>query len=909
MELKLLTLLSLAGLLILIACFSESKEKYSPAKLFSDNDIRSFTGSALTEIAFPLGGIGTGNVSLGGRGDLRDWEIFNRPGKGKELPFSFFAIWAKSTEGKAVAKILERKLIPPYKGGFGTPQNQMTGVSRLDEAVFRGEYPFAWIDFEDAALPVKVQLEAWTPFIPLDDHDSSIPVAIFRWRIENPGDEQVDISVAACLFNPIGTDGRDFGGLPGGNLNEFVETDQLRGLRLSSDAIKPEDIRFGTMALTTTWEDLDVQTRWYRGGWWDNAHLFWDDFADDGRVTNCKDAIRSDKHRSDIGDLVLHAQLSPKSSVTLPFFLTWHFPQRENYWNREEAVKGKVMRNYVANHFEDALHAAQYTVENLEKLETLTRRWHKSFFSSTLPDYVLDAVSSQASIIRTNTCLRLADGSFFAFEGQGDETGCCPMNCTHVWNYEQTLAHLFPKLERSMRETDFLHNIRDDNSMAFRTLIPLCETRWAFKPAADGQMGCVMKAYREWKFSGDTEWLRKIWQSVKNALEFAWTAKPGWDPNKDGVMEGEQHNTYDIEFYGPNTMMGSLYLGALKAAAEMAEALNEPEKANEYRTIYQNGRKQYDELLWQDDYYIQKVEVMQGLEVPEHLKSPESTTSCACKSTPCPKKPALEKSAIQPKYQYGNGCLSDQLLGQWFAHVVGLDHILDPEHTKTAVHSIFKYNWRNPVGDFSNVQRVYALNDDAGLLLCSWPRGNRPTLPFVYSDEVWTGIEYQVAGHLIYEGWLEQGLKVVKGVRERYDGLRRNPWNEVECGHHYARALASWSVLLALSGYEYDGVKGHLGFAPKLNQENFRCVWTSGAAWGDFYLSQQGSNREIRIEVQFGNQRLNTFAIEGSADSVQVQLDNERIDANLTHEKGKCIVHFEKGVEIGEGSELKILLK
>lgn len=910
MEFKLFMTLSLIGLIIFAGCINNQKDKYSHDNLFVGPEIRTFTGGALSGIAFPLGGIGTGNVSLGGRGDLRDWEMFNRPGKGKDLPFSFFAIWAKAQNGKPVAKILERKLMPPYKGGFGTPQSQLTGVSRLDEAVFRGEYPFAWIDFKDANLPVTVRLEAWNPFIPLDDWNSSIPVAIFRWIIENSSSQPVDVSVAGCLFNPIGTDGKDFGrNNLGGNLNEYIEEESFRGLHLSSTTLEPDDVRFGTMALVTSWTDLDVQTRWYRGGWWDQAHIFWDDFAEDGRVHNCKEALPSDEHKSDVGDLVLHAQIQPGEVVTLPFYLTWHFPLRQNYWNREEAVKGKIMRNFVAEQFKDARDVAKYTITNLDRLEKTTRIWHQIFFSSTLPGYVLDAASSQASIIRTNTCMRLADGSFFAFEGQGDEWGCCPMNCTHVWNYEQALAHLFPRLERSMRETDFLHNIREDNSMAFRTLIPLCETLWQFKPAADGQMGCVMKAYREWKLSGDTEWLKKIWPGVKRALEYTWTKPLGWDPNKDGVMEGEQHNTYDIEFYGPNTMMGSLYLGALSAAAEMANALGETEKAKEYQQIYESGRQKYDEMLWHQDYYIQKVDVMQGLEVPEHLKSPPSTVTCVCKDTPGPKEAALKEGASQPKYQYGNGCLSDQLLGQWFAHVIGLGHILNPEHTKAAVHSVFKYNWRNPIGDFSNVQRVYALNDDAGLLLCSWPRGDRPILPFVYSDEVWTGIEYQVAAHLIYEGWLEEGLQVVKGIRERYDGLHRNPWDEVECGHQYARALASWSVLLALSGYEYDGLKGHLGFAPKLNQDDFKCFWSSGSAWGQFTQKGSSGKTEASIEVHYGQQRLASFSLQVPANKVRVHLNGEAVEANLVKEANKCIARFDSPIMILSGGKLSIVFE
>ncbi|RKY84257.1 hypothetical protein DRQ09_08885 [candidate division KSB1 bacterium] len=554
------------------------------------------------------------------------------------------------------------------------------------------------------------------------------------------------------------------------------------------------------------------------------------------------------------------------------------------------------MKNFVADQFSNAVDVAKYVVENLNRLEKETKLWHDTFFSSSLPSYVLDAVSSQVSTIRTNTCMLLADGSFFAFEGCGDNAGCCPMNCTHVWNYEQSLAHLFPSLERSMRNTDFLHNIREDNSMAFRTLIPLGPYHWKYKPAADGQMGCVMKAYREWKFSGDTEWLRTIWPGVKKALEYAWTKEKGWDPNKDGVMEGEQHNTYDIEFYGPNTMMGSLYLGALKAASEMARALGETEKANEYLSLYKKGSRIYDSELWNGSYFIQKVKVMPGIEVPERLRTPENIR-CACKQPPGGKKVSLEKGEVIPKYQYGEGCLSDQLLGQWFAYVSGLGNLLSPEHTKKAVKSIFDYNWRRHIGDFSNVQRVYALNDDAGLLLCTWPFGKRPKLPFVYSDEVWTGIEYQVAAHLIYEGWLKEGLSIVKGVRDRYDGLRRNPWDEVECGHHYARAMSSWSLLLALSGAHYDGIEKSITFGPRINREDFQCFWSAGSGWGKFKESVQNDNLKSSLIIEYGELNIKQFTLNNLRKlpkNAKVKLNNQELEFEIKTEDKSCTVIFSK---------------
>ncbi|MDZ7391427.1 MAG: non-lysosomal glucosylceramidase [candidate division KSB1 bacterium] len=888
-------LLCCSVLLGVTACLSKPKNlPYKYDELLCGPAIRTFTGQALAQVAFPLGGIGTGTVSLGGRGELRDWEIFNRPGKGFSLPFTFFALWAKPVEGEPVAKILERRLLPPYTGAFGLPQNQLAGVARLDEAVFRGEYPFAWIEFHDEQIPVQVRMEAWNPLIPHDPEESGLPVALISWTVKNPTASRIKVSVASSMFNPVGTDGRELSGNAlGGNLNEYRDTGKLRGLFFSKPSLPADDLRFGTMALVTPWQALDVQTRWYRGGWWDGAHLFWDDFADDGRVQNIIESDPSPQGRSDVGSLVLFAELEPGQSVTFPFLVAWYFANRVNYWNPEPAVREKSLRNHYARRFANAWEVAEYVHEHRPALEQGTRLFHQALFGSSLPGYVIDAVSSQASIIRTNTCMWLDDGSFFAFEGCGDASGCCPMNCTHVWNYEQALAYLFPSLERSMRRTDFLHNTLPNGYMTFRTLIPLGPHWWQFKACADGQMGTIIKAYREWKLSGDQAFLRELWPKVKAALEFAWKGcgsppPPGlewtaeqvsrpWDADTDGVMEGEQHNTYDIEFYGPNTMTGSLYLGALKAAAEMAEAMGEHRNAAYYRQLFEQGMDKYDRSLWNGQYYRQQVEVAEGIEVPEHLRMPAAGDR--------------EQGPPLPKYQYGDGCLSDQLLGQYLAHVVGLGYVLPAEHVKAAIKAVFDNNWRRAIGDFSNVQRVYAVNDEAGLLLCSWPLGNRPSLPFVYSDEVWTGIEYQVAATLIYNGWLDEGLAVVKGVRDRYDGVRRNPWDEIECGHHYARAMASWAVLLALSGFTCDMVDGKLGFAPVINSEDFACFWSTGTAWGQFRQAQG----KARLEVLHGVLSLRQLSVAPAAlfgSKVRLYLDGKPISARMQKRAGRLELTF-----------------
>jgi len=853
---------------------------YSNDELYKPGPQRTFTGLQLSEIAFPLGGIGTGTISLGGRGNLRDFEIFNRPAKGNVIPFTFFALWAKAAGQAPVAKILEGKVPPPYRNGFGEPQAQLQGVARFAEVRFRGEYPVAVVELSDPEVPVMATLHAWNPFIPLNVPDSALPVAIFEWTFTNPTDAPVEISLAASLSNPLtarGVDGKYTGAGAG---NAFQAMGTLKGLLLSHPQATPDDPHTGTLALTTTWNDTDVQTRWYRGGWWDKCHIFWDDFSADGRLTPVLDTDLAPLG-GDVSSLALRATVPAGGSVTLPVMISWLFPRMANPWEADPWLGNtpkSTLETYAGAHFTDAWAVAEYVTRHLDRLRAETEDWRETIFGSTLPAHVLEAVTSQASILRSPTCFLLADGNLFGWEGCGDKEGCCFGNCTHVWNYEQSVAFLFPQLERTMRRTEFLHNTRDTGNMAFRTHLPPGSKLWDFKPCADGQMGTIMQVYRDWQLSGDDQFLKELWPKVKLALEYAWTMTPAkmdagsgagvinttdgkrsidslWDPDKDGVMEGEQHNTYDIEFFGPNTLCTAMYLGALQAAERMARYLGETEKAEEYRAIYESGRRKVDAELWNGEYYIQQVKVIDGVTVPDVLKSPAASCdpTCACKQSPGGKAPALGEAAM-PKYQYGEGCLSDQLLGQWAAHVAGLGYLLDPAHVQSAVKAIFTHNFRAPIGSFNNVQRVYALNDEAGLLLCSWPHGNRPALPFVYSDEVWTGIEYHVAAHCIYEGWLDEGLTIVKAISERYAGENRNPWNQVECGHHYARAMASWSVKLALDGFTFSATDARLGFAPKAHREDYRTFWSTDTGWGEY--SQQPTAGEFRLEVRNGTLRL-----------------------------------------------------
>ncbi len=774
-------------------------------------DIREYDATA-TALAFPLGGIGTGNVSLGARGEWRDWEIFNLPAKGARLPLTFFALRCQQVGQEPAMRVLEGPVQAPHTRSHGYhPMHGVAGLPRFKGSTFRGQYPFAAVEFEDASLPVAVQLEAYTPLLPLNAEDSGIPCAILTYTVANRSDDPVEVSVVGSVTNPVGNlHGDKFGNQTwpefGRQVNTFHDADGLRGLNFSNDELAEDGLHFGSVSLVTDHEDVTYRRSWMRGEWWDYLHAFMDDLLEDGRLNDPADDEPGERIAA--GVLGLVDRLAPGESKRFRFVLSWHFPNRLKAWDMQNAQmlgvaeeSVGIIRNQYATRFDDAWDAAAYVIGNLARLESETRRFHDALFGSTLPAAVLDAVSANIVPLRSTTCFWLENGGFYGWEGCFDDAGCCAGSCTHVWSYAYTLAYLFPSLEREMRRIEFNVETGDDGFMKFRSFGTFHDDFvWTGRSdaAVDGQMGSILRAYREWLLSGDMDFLREIWPGIKRAIGFAGVY---WDHDKDQVLDGVQHNTYDIEFHGPNPLCGIYYLAALRAVEEMATLMGEADLSQRCAEAFALGSANLDSMLWNGGYYQQRLD-----DVNAH------------------------------KYQHGTGCLSDQLLGQLHATVLGLGSIVPADKARAAVKSIFDHNFTTDFSEHANPQRVYALNDEAGLLLCTWPEGGRPDLPFPYADEVWTGIEYQVAAHLIYEGWVEEGLRIVEAVRERHDGIRRNPWNEVECGNHYARSMSSWVLLLALSGAQVDPADGGVSFSPVpellSKDQPFATLWSNGRAWG-----------------------------------------------------------------------------
>lgn len=817
--------------------------------------LRTYTGAHLRRIALPLGGIGTGTVSLGGRGDLRDWEIMNRPAKGHTPDRAFFAIWAKPEGQEPVTRCLEGMIpLEDYEGASGCPVPNH-GLPRFRNCAFNTAYPLAQIDLSDPKVPVKVTLEAFNPFVPTDADASGHPVAVLRYLVTNTTKKPLSAAICGTLPNIVGADGTF--GAPNNNVNKFRKGGGLQGIFMSTAGMAADCPQWGTMALSTD-SDGEVSYRegWFNEGWNTDFLAFWDDFSADGRLDKGKGSYGAPEPAANAflrGSLAVKVDLAPGETKAITFLISWHFPNRLTWAPAPPTAEqccapGDIIGNYYTTQSKDAWDAATRAVKMLPDLEARTVAFLKAFCDSDLPLSVKEAALFNLSTLRTQTCFRTPDGRFYAWEGCGDRGGCCSGSCTHVWNYEQATAFLFGDLTWTMREVEYLYATNDIGHMSFRVGLPLKPRAQEFGlAAADGQMGCLLKLYRDWQLSGDTKALKKLWPRAKKSLEFCWIPG-GWDADQDGVMEGCQHNTMDVEYYGPNGQMAIWYLGALRASEEMARFLGDAEFADRCRSLFENGSKWIDENLFNGQYYEQLVWPLTEDQIAPGLRHEGMGA----------------RNLADPDFQLGSACLVDQLVGQFLAHVCGLGYLTKPANVKKTLKSIMKYNFQPNLSAHFNFMRTYTLGDEAAILMSTYPLGRRPKKPFSYATEVMTGFEYTAAVGMLYEGLDVEGLRAIAAVRDRYDGLRRSPFDEAECGHHYGRAMAAWAAVLCLTGFQYSGVTGTMTFDP-IEGSHF---WSNGYAFGTCEIEETDEGHEVKLTVLEGKLKLEKLVLSGVGEAV-----------------------------------------
>jgi uncharacterized protein (DUF608 family) len=951
-------------------------------QLFAKGGRTWYAGDDLHTIGMPVGGVCAGQVYLTGDGRLVFCDIFNQ---------FVNSGWGQINYkvGRLPTEMVNRRdffSAPQIQQGFALRVETNAGsTSRsLDrkgfpDVRFCGEYPLANVVYRDADCPIDVQLTAYSPFIPLNADDSTLPATVFEFSLKNTSAASAKATLTGWLQNAAGYysaeqflgaavrtnrithgnlttrltcglkaveqpqdadarepiiladfEGGDYGdwrvegdafgtGPARGTLERQQEVSGFRGTGLVNTYLGGDDRKHGKLvspdfpiqrryisflvgggnykdktcinlvvdgevvrtAMGTqnerlrarNWSVRDLAGKKARieivdaeSGPWGHINIdqieqrdqpMGDDVTDlrlrpdfgtmclatlrgtaewatagvpDGNapehvLAKTRGASETAEQPLDqplTGALARRVTIEPGGEATIRFVVTWCMP---NLYNR-----GKRVGNQYATRFPTAADVANYVADNFTRLDLRTRLWHETFYDSTLPHWLLDRLFSTVANLATTTCQWWENGRFWAWEG----CGCCHGTCGHVWNYEHALARLFPQLERSTREMqDFAPGVgmvAETGEIRFRG------EGWGIW-AGDSQGGYVLKAYREHQMSADSEFLKRHWPHIRKAVEFL----IGQDGNDDGVIEGRQHNTYDIDYYGPNTMVGSLYLGALRAAEEMANEIGDDDFAQRCQTIFQAGSRHTMDRLFNGEYFVQEVD--------------------------------LEK---HPKHQYGDGCLADQLFGQGWAHQVGLGYLYPRESVAKTLASVWKYCWTPDVNlqnQAHQPERWFAFPGEAGLLTCTWPKskhlGPNSTR---YRNEVWTGIEYQVAGNMAWEGMVLEALAMCRAVHERYHPAKHNPFNEIECGDHYARALASWGVLIGLAGFEYHGPRAHIGFAPRITPADFRCAFTAAEGWGTLAQQRKPQQQQNVIAVRSGALRVKTLAFELPAGTTLEQL-------------------------------------
>jgi non-lysosomal glucosylceramidase len=995
-------------------------KKLDPAwvkSLFARGEPTVYRGAELAKIGMPVGGICAGQLYLGGDGRLWHWDVFNQQ--------------ISTADAHYAAPLVPSS---PLEQGFGirilTPGE--SEFRRLDHTGFAdisfcGEYPIATVEYRDSALPITVSLEAFSPFVPLNTDDSSLPATVLRYTVKNVGKNKVEASLigwlenAVGLFNAKSTSGRrvnhvrrdaefvilecsaveperkqttdprpdvvfeDFQketyegwqvtgeaigkgpilksqipayqgdvGSPGprvvnshasapgddvgakdaktgaltsrefsinrsyinfwigggrhpgktcinllvdgktarsatghdGNAmrRESMDVSELQGktARLqivdneagawgnigiaeivlsdtpAAPAVKLQDLPdFGTMAFAL------LEPRGTDRG---TSALDVKSIADGFAVGSAEVAEASEPFDQELlGGLARTLSLDPGESASATFVLAWHFPNL--------SLQGinpgmKDHGRYYATRFASATDVARHVAKNFDSLAQQTRLWHDTWYDSTLPHWFLERTFANASILATSTCHRFESGRFYGWEG----VGCCEGTCTHVWHYAQAMARLFPDLERDLRK-------RVDFGLALNPQTGVINHRGeGHDLAVDGQAGCILRAYREHQMSSDDRFLRELWPKIKAAMQCLVRMDDG-----EGILEGPQHNTLDQPWFGKVAWLSSLYIAAARACEEMAKEMGDEPFARQMQEIVERGGKNIDGELFNGEYYLQIADAPHKKSVGSH-----------------------------------DGCEVDQVFGQSWAFQVGLGRILYESHVKKALESLWKYNFTPDVGRFrqrNKPGRWYAMAGEGGLVMCSWPHGDAARVPGgfdLYFNECMNGFEHQVAGHMIWEGMVEQGLAVERMLHDRYHAARRNPWNEVECGDHYARSMASYGVFLAACGYEHDGPRGNLGFAPKLTPEDYHAPFTTARGWGTFSQTRTETAQHEILRLKWGELPLSRLAFELPANanvkSVRATHDGGPVETQYRVEGNRLTVLPERGIVLRAGEELQIAI-
>ena len=814
-------------------------------RMLERGETRVYRDRYLTGISLPVGGIAAGPIQINGEARRHIWQIF-RNYEGVSLPNSFFAVRAQSGQTQPVMRALQTVGEGPFEA--------MKSLS------FSGEYPWGWYTFEEPALPVEVRMEVFSPFVPLNTKDSSIPCGIFKLTAKNAGPQLVSVCFLATQRNPIGLPKGPFGG----NTNRVLHVTEGTLVHLNSVRAKT-DAAYGDLALATPAVDAKATATWT------SLESLAEEFRQEGSVTEVVAAGPTPAGQTADAAIAVPFVLSPGEQKTVTFVLAWHFPNTS--FQADKVHTG----NMYANWWSDAPAVAIDVLRRLETLDVQTRLFHESFYQTNLPHWLLDRMSSQVAILSSMTCNWAQDGFFYAFEGCNPNSGCCPGNATHVWGYPQAHARLFPDIARRMREQQFALMKPDG-------MIPV---RFGFDvPAFDGICHEITATLREHQTCAEPAWLAGQWSAVKKAIDYMIGR---WDPEEDGMLSGPQH-AMDGDQGGTTSWLGGTYLCALAAAAHMASIQNDMAAAERYERILQAGQINQDKALFNGEYFIQ---------VPDPTPRQDYLTGCY-----------IDQMLGQWwALQVNLGWLYQQ------QHVQSAMASLFRYNFHTDFHG-FQQAPRTfcEDGDAGMIQGTWPRGGRPQPPNCILYTEE------IMSGFEYPAACLMIQAGLTREGFVvlraaadryDGRLRQLPGQKENASwGYSGNPFGDDECGKFYARAMAIWGVLIACQGFSYDGPAGVIGFEPIWQPENHASFFTTAEGWGLFTQKRDGNHQSEIIGLRYGQLRLRTLVFGVTELSrlteLNVTLGGKPLRAKGRIEKERAIIELDTEILIRAGQSVEL---
>ena len=831
----------------------------------------------LKYIGMPVGGLHTGTVYVAGDGRLWLWQIYNETFEGSHEGIDpKIAMWNDGTTERKIRSRDGAAYVDPtvadskrvLEQGFAVKVivDGKTFIKELnenhwDEVIFKPAYPVTTVEYKSQDFPVAVSLKIYSPFIPLDAENSALPATILRLVINNNTNSQALVSVLGWMENGIhklsGKEGT------GQRINKVSTKGKSTNVFSSFDAANEELKKAtdsGTMCFTL-----------HHSGGKATANITPWPITDQHFDLPFMESANADAPGKLVGGISLTQDLAAGKSITTDYSISWHF--NNPHIKLKKLVKDAETGFYYGARFKDAKEVSQYLDTNFEKLSTTTELWSTTWNNSTLPHWFLERTFVNIGTLATANTYRFADGRFWSWEG----VGACPGTCTHVWQYAHAMARIFPELERDMRQrVDLGVGFKEDTgAIMFRGED---ETR----PAIDGQAGTILRFYREHQMSSDSIFLQTNWPKIKKAVQFMLDQ----DKNGDGMTDTPMENTLDAVWEGEIAWIVGLCIAAASAALAMATEMNDRSFAQICAKYVINGRKNMEQELFNGEYFIHR---------PDAVKGRKELGSY-------------------------NTCHIDQVYGQSWAFQVGLPRVISAEKSTLALKALWKYNFTTDVGPYIKTHvggRPYALAGEGGMIMNTnpynepKPYGENTTWQLGYFHECMSGFEHQVAAHFMAEGMVEESLILTRAIHDRYHAAKRNPFNEIECSDHYARAMASYGTFITACGFEYHGPKGYIKFAPKWNDSDFKAPFTAAEGWGTYTQKTAGLKQVHTLDLKYGELKLKEIAFEkiggSKISSATVTLGVSPISVNFKQTGSALLISCSKKITIQKDQILNII--